>query len=601
MEGSLSLEIAEFLLNTFKGREDWIAFQPKGKHFSPYQLKNPITPQKFLESHLAQETCLGFYLLRPNNTVLCSALDFDNHNGSNPEAIQQGRDACLKLGQLGFNPLCEISQSGLGSHVWLIFKEEIPAWLVRLFWKTFIEKYVPNQNLEVYPKQDNLHDKKLGNLIRYPLFGKSKFIYYWTGTEDTLENFDIESVYATEDDLRRFLESEGVDTQSPSESVLEHPEACSDVLDMALPERVQILLNENPNTPLYSRWMCQTVGLVDGSYSGILMCLASEFVKNYIPTDEIREALTYWVHLRNYQKGIDRPDFIERTIDKAYEMVVDKREKKILTGNTISALVHQYVDAVYENEDVLIPTGIKGLDQSIGGMGFGELVVVSGRPSEGKTATAIQILDNASSFGFTGLLISLEMSAFENSKRFSARLVDQPVDWKTEQGNQYLHQKVETHFKNRSPIYFIDGTYDIARIEDAIDDYARNYGVQFVVVDYQGLATWDGSWDEYKAQTEITKRLKKAARRNDIVVLSLVQMKRVLNDNPDREPQLADLRSTGEIEQSADVIVFCRWPHFSDSSRPRNEYICWAKKCRNRGVKYPRIDLFFEPEIQTLR
>lgn len=596
----MSIEIARLLLETFRGRTNWLAYQPQGKHFQPLQLHSPLTPEKFAESHLAGTTSLGFYVLTSSSTCYVSCLDFDNHGDENPLALDQAKQAYNALLDEGFSPIFEISQSGKGSHIWLIFGGEQDAWLVRLFWKTFIEKYCPNTSIEIYPRQDQLTKKKFGNLVRYPLFGQSRFVNSHLSTVDPLERLKTLS-RTTGDDLRAFLDKHGVDHSSPSQAVTTHPEASESVIDGYLPERVRTLIESNKNSILSLRWMGQTSGLVDGSYSGILMSLATELVKSYVPTHEIEESLTYWVHLRNYTKAIERPDILEHTIDKAYSMVLDRREKKALTGNTFASLTHQYADAVFHNEDILVPTGVRGIDDSIGGLGFGELGIVSGRPSQGKTAFALQWMDNAASFGFPTLLVSLEMSAGENSKRVLLRLSEGQVDWKTEQGNQYLHQKIDSHFKNRYPMYFLDGVYDIDRIEDAIDHYVKDYGVQFCVIDYQGLATWRETKDEYASQTEITKRLKRIARRNDIAVVSLVQMKRPMNENADREPNLSDLRSSGEIEQSADVVMFCRWPHYEDHTKPINDYVVWQKKCRNRGVKRPKVDLFFDPESQTIR
>lgn len=603
----MSLEVAEFLLENFKGRENYIAYKKPNSHFKPHKLDKPITPQKFLDSHLNGDTCLGFYLLTTRNTVYCSCLDWDNHDGENPEAIKQGVVACVELFKLGFEPLLEISQSGKGCHVWLLFDGEQPAWLVRKFWQTFLAHHGPGGSCEIYPRQDNLQDMKLGNLIRYPLFNQSKFLHAYDGNDlspiEINQGIQDGRIKATGDDLRRFLEEHEVSVESPSEDATEAFMGVSEgVVDGYLPERVRHLIESSPGSLLTCRWMAQTTGLYDGSYSGIMMSLAREFVRNYTPTDEIREALLYWCRLRGYEKPLERPDLIETTIDKAYDLIIDRKEKKVLTGNTFDTLAHDYADRVYQNEDFRIPTGIKALDASIGGFGFSELSVISARPSQGKTAFSLQCLDHASSIGFPCLLISLEMSARENSRRFLLRLSDgDTAEWKTEQGNQFLHEKIDTHFKNRMPIYFIEGAYEINRIEEVIDHYAQEYGVRMAVIDYQGLASCRDQIGEYAQQTEITKRLKKTAKRNDLALLSLVQTKRVEGDNPDREPQLSDLRSSGEIEQSADLVMFLRWPWKDDTSRNKEDYIMWLKKGRNIDIKEPRIDLFFDSAKQTLR
>lgn len=597
------IDESKFILDVFTGREDWVAYQKPSKHFQPHKLTKPLTPEKFSESHLSQKTSLGFYLLSTDNTCKVSCADYDHH-GKNPQAIQQGIEVGRKLEESGFSPVYEISSSGEGIHVWLIFEEPIQGWLVRKFWNVFLETYFPKHSPDLYPAQNSLEGLKLGNLVRYPLWNKSRFISP-NEPDASLSTEEVEKslVRTTEDSVKAWLLSRDISVESPSDSVTEpFTSDYEGVVDGFLPDRIRNLVENSPGSLLTCRWMAQTQGLYDGSYSGIMMSLIVEMVRAYLPTDEIREAVEYWCRLRGYEKPLERPHLIDSAIGKAYDLIVDRKEKKVLTGNTFDTLAHDYADVVYRNEDILVPTGIKGIDDSVGGFGFGELAVISGRPSQGKTAFSLQCLDHASLVGFPGLLISLEMSARENSRRFLLRLSQgNTAEWKTEQGNNFLHQKISDHFKNRMPIYFVEGTYEINRIEEVIDHYAQEYGVRFVVLDYQGLADARDQQGEYAKQTEITKRLKKTARRNDISLASLVQMKRVEGDNPDREPQLSDLRASGEIEQSADLVLFTRWPWKDDTSRPKHEYLGWLKKSRNREIKEPRVELFFDSQVQTFR
>ena len=69
------------IIKYFRGRGDWIAIGHENG-FRPEKLLEPLTAERLEQEHLAQEQCLGFYLMDPESRVWCSCLDFDNHNDS---------------------------------------------------------------------------------------------------------------------------------------------------------------------------------------------------------------------------------------------------------------------------------------------------------------------------------------------------------------------------------------------------------------------------------------------------------------------------------------------------------------------------------------
>ena len=82
---------------------------------------------------------------------------------------------CRLLKKHGLHPLVEISQGGRGGHIWLFFTRPVSAWLVRAFCRGLMEHlHLPMP--EVFPRQDSLTGKQVGNCIRLPLFNKSHFV-----------------------------------------------------------------------------------------------------------------------------------------------------------------------------------------------------------------------------------------------------------------------------------------------------------------------------------------------------------------------------------------------------------------------------------------
>ena len=163
------------ILENFTGREDVLAMQPAGSNFRPVE-RGPLTQQEFAEEHVGGLTCYGFYLMRPDNTVTCSCVDFDNHDDQ-PDPEWQGKADRFYdlLQQLDLQPVMEVSASGKGAHLWLFFSQPVPAWKVRKFWIAAGSR-ISYEPREIYPRQDQLRGKGLGNLVRLPLWNKSRFV-----------------------------------------------------------------------------------------------------------------------------------------------------------------------------------------------------------------------------------------------------------------------------------------------------------------------------------------------------------------------------------------------------------------------------------------
>ena len=168
------LELASLLLSRFRGREGHCAVGD-AKGFHPQALRSPMQPG-WMRKHLCGEQCLGFYLMTPENRVFCSCVDFDSKpEHPDPEWRQKAGATYTWLGKAGLSPLAEISASGNGAHVWLFFDEPTDAWIVRAFWGLASERSGVAFK-EIYPRQDELSGKGLGNLVRYPLWNQSRFV-----------------------------------------------------------------------------------------------------------------------------------------------------------------------------------------------------------------------------------------------------------------------------------------------------------------------------------------------------------------------------------------------------------------------------------------
>jgi len=287
-------------------------------------------------------------------------------------------------------------------------------------------------------------------------------------------------------------------------------------------------------------------------------------------------------------------------IENSERILYDLAEKGSFNSNIIKfdEAVRQTIDMAanaFKNEEgiVGVPTGLRDLDDRLGGLHKSDLVIIAGRPAMGKTALATNIAFNAatniqktnrkSCIAF----FSLEMS----SEQLSTRILAEQSRIKSNDirrgkiSEEQFEQFLETS-KNISelPLY-IDETpaITIAALSNRARRIKRLYGLDMVVVDYIQLMR-ASNFKEGRVQeiSEITQGLKALAKELAVPVLALSQLSRAVETRDDKKPLLSDLRESGSIEQDADVVMFVyRESYYLKSKEPRPatvEHAEWQAK-----------------------
>lgn len=214
-----------------------------------------------------------------------------------------------------------------------------------------------------------------------------------------------------------------------------------------------------------------------------------------------------------------------------------------------------------------ISSGFTKYDEMTGGMHGGDLLILAGRPSMGKTALALNIAQHvALKLKQTVAIFSLEMSkeslltrmlcaaARVDSQKFRAGYLSQDERRKL---NHALHELVE------APLY-IDDTPGVhlmdmhAKLRRLQADHQRVGGVKLVIVDYLQLMTGRGRFENRNQEVSALSRgMKLLAKELNVPMLVLSQLSRAVETRQgDHRPQLSDLRESGSIEQDADVVSF---------------------------------------------
>lgn len=207
-----------------------------------------------------------------------------------------------------------------------------------------------------------------------------------------------------------------------------------------------------------------------------------------------------------------------------------------------------------------IPYGVNSLDAVTNGMHRGELIVVAGRPSMGKSALAGNLLENSCDLGFAGILFSLEMDRGNCVDRIISS--NGRINYGNVRSGQYndsdWSKTINAYGRMHNYKLHIDDTpgINLREIKSKCRKMKRN-GLDVVVIDYlQLMGVSAAASNRVQAIGEISRGLKQMARELDCAVILLSQLSREVDKRPDKRPLMSDLRDSGEIEQDADVILF---------------------------------------------
>ena len=272
----------------------------------------------------------------------------------------------------------------------------------------------------------------------------------------------------------------------------------------------------------------------------------------------------------------------------------------------VLARVMERIDFLFHRDnpsDVTgVPTGFVDLDEKTAGLQAGDLIIVAGRPSMGKTAFALNMAEHvAVDNGLPVAIFSMEMGGTQLAMRMlgsisrvdqhrmrTGRLTDE--EWaKLSSAMGKLHD---------API-FIDETAALNALE--LRARARRLRRQcgklgLIVVDYLQLmsaANQSGGENRATEISEISRGLKALAKELEVPVVALSQLNRALEQRNDKRPMMSDLRESGAIEQDADVILFIYRDEVYFPDKPESQGKAEVIIGKQRNGPIGRIDLTF--------
>ncbi|HET7298339.1 MAG TPA: replicative DNA helicase [Burkholderiales bacterium] len=269
--------------------------------------------------------------------------------------------------------------------------------------------------------------------------------------------------------------------------------------------------------------------------------------------------------------GKDVGQLLDEAESKIFQIAESgaRKDQGLIGISPVLAKVFERIDHLHSQDnpsDVTgVPSGFVDLDRKTAGLQPGDLIIVAGRPSMGKTAFALNIAEHVAlhpSVGLPVAVFSMEMSASQLAMRMLSSMarVDQTKLRTGRLDNEEWANLTDAIGKLNEARIHVDETAALNALElrARARRMKREYGkLGLVVVDYLQLMSASSQGENRATEiSEISRSLKALAKELDVPVIALSQLSRAVEQRNDRRPLMSDLRESGAIEQDADVILF---------------------------------------------
>ena len=281
-------------------------------------------------------------------------------------------------------------------------------------------------------------------------------------------------------------------------------------------------------------------------------------------------------------------------IEKVMTTLMRRNENRNMVSKD-SVLLNRTVDEIQERVKWgnIIPgmkSGIDSIDKNIGGFVRGELDIISGRPSMGKTMFTLNIGDGLCRNGYKVFMCELEMTEkaigmrrlsysamVEVEKMKFGRLTDEEI-------SRII--AAQSEISERDSMYTDCSPYqDLLSIRIKAKSLKAMYGLDVIIIDHLSLMNIPKGQTRDAAIGEVTRGLKILAKELDVCVILICQLSRAVEQRNDKRPMLSDLRESGNIEQDADMVMFLyRDEYYNKYTKDRGIMECIIGKHRNGRI-----------------
>lgn len=314
-----------------------------------------------------------------------------------------------------------------------------------------------------------------------------------------------------------------------------------------------------------------------------------------------------------YEANEDVGTLLDTAESRILEISNRKKKNDFTAINDILMDSVQSIESLLQNKGGLtgLPAGFADLDKLTCGLHPSDFIILAARPSMGKTALALNIVQNVALRAHKVIGGEPRSVAFFSLEMSKEQLVNRMLCAEAGIDSQRLrvgemHDEDWTHLwdacdtMSRAKIY-IDDTAGITAMD--MRSRARRlkaeHGLDLIVVDYlqlmQGSGKRNNSGDRQQEVSEISRSLKALARELDVPVLALSQLSRSVESRQVKRPMLSDLRESGSLEQDADIVAFLyREDYYNPETENKHTELIIAK---HRNGPVDTVNLFFQKQF----
>ncbi|MGE5611377.1 MAG: replicative DNA helicase [Bacillota bacterium] len=292
------------------------------------------------------------------------------------------------------------------------------------------------------------------------------------------------------------------------------------------------------------------------------------------------------------------------------DMVVDKAEKRIFEiaqkkvgGDTVplETVLHEVFEMIENRGQRGLETGFFDLDDMLNGLQNGEMIIVAARPSMGKTAFAMNLIEGiAADHNMPCAVFSLEMSKQQLAQRMlcsRGKIDSHKLRRGMLQAHEYQQLATVVGQLAKAPIW-VDDSAGLTPLD--LRAKARRlkmqHDIRCIMIDYMQLMDNPGPDSRQQQISEISRAIKAVAREINVPVIALSQLNRATEGRDGHRPRMSDLRESGSIEQDADVIMLLHREDYYNMGEPdfQPDNIAEIIVAKQRNGPTGTVKLFFD-------
>jgi replicative DNA helicase len=297
-------------------------------------------------------------------------------------------------------------------------------------------------------------------------------------------------------------------------------------------------------------------------------------------------------------------DILAATEKSVFDLLQSGNASEFVPMKQVAINVLEKIEAASRSSSSVtgIPTGFIDLDYKTSGLQPSDFILIAARPSMGKTAFVLNLVDNvAVRKQLPCMIFSLEMSKEQLANRLLS--METNVDSQKLRTGNLADSDWDTIVEGINTLgnanLIIDDTpgISITELRSKCRKMKLEHGLSMVIIDYLQLMSGSGRNRDNRQQeiSDISRSLKALAREMNVPVVALSQLSRACETRPDHRPMMSDLRESGAIEQDADVVMFLYRDDYynKDTETPNIAEVIIAKQ---RNGPIGTVNLLWQPE-----